>query len=192
MKKILITIIFLASAICSKAQWQAGMFTYLPVYNPVVVMDTTGIASLPNSAVNGLGLLMVSNVSASTAPYNNYQIMLQVPMANTAPSSPSTFLIYICPFFSDDGGTTWYGNDQGTLRAPLTTVGKDTIASPNNLILAKALAYTTQNQTIQATFLLSDVFGLGCMPMGWKLILINNTGAAVGTGTVKIKYVPIR
>mgnify|MGYP003336236251 FL=1 len=92
-------------------------------------------------------------------------------------------------FYTTDAGTTWFASSQGTTTLPTGTEGTTTIATPNNLRLLGVLNYTTQNMTVQDTFLLSNCFG-NIMPDGFSIIIINFSGAALSTGCV-VDYTPI-
>ena len=85
---------------------------------------------------------------------------------------------------------TYYYTDGGTTTLPSGSEGTYTIASPNDLILAKVLNYTTQNMTLQTTFLLSSVVGQ-FTPDAFSLIVVNNSGAAVAASGVVVGYRPI-
>jgi hypothetical protein len=51
------------------------------------------------------------------------------------------------------------------------------------------LNYTTQNMTVQDTYLLSSVFG-NVLPHGWSIVIVNFSAAALATSCT-VQYIPI-
>ena len=151
-----------------------------------VVMTVTSLQSLASSATVGWQSDRVSNLSTLA---RDYEIFVKLTTANTAPGSDRSMYVYICPWYTTDGGTTWFAASQGTTTLPTGTQGASTIASPNNLRLLGVLNYTTQNMVVQDVFLLSNCFG-DRMPDGFSIIIINFSGAALSTSCV-VNYKPI-
>lgn len=149
-------------------------------------MTVTNLQSLPSSSTAGWQSDIVSNV---TTLARDYEIFVKLTTANTSPANDKAMYVYICPFYTTDGGTTWFASSQGTTTLPTGTEGTTTIASPNNLRLLGVLNYTTQNMTVQDTFLLSNCFG-DRMPDGFSIIIINFSGANLSTGCV-VRHTPI-
>lgn len=149
-------------------------------------MTVTNLQSLPSSSTAGWQSDIVSNV---TILARDYEIFVKLTTANTSPANDKAMYVYICPFYTTDGGTTWFASSQGTTTLPTGTEGTTTIASPNNLRLLGVLNYTTQNMTVQDTFLLSNCFG-DRMPDGFSIIIINFSGANLSTGCV-VRHTPI-
>lgn len=142
-----------------------------------VSMTVTNLSSMGSSATVGWQSDRVSNV---TTLARDYEIFVSLSTANTAPANDKAMYVYICPWYTTDGGTTFSASSQGTTTLPTGSQGASTIASPNNLRLLGVLNYTTQNMTVQDTFLLSNCFG-DRMPDAWSIIIINFSGAALGT-----------
>jgi len=151
-----------------------------------VVMTVTSLQSLASSATVGWQSDRVSNLSTLA---RDYEIFVKLTTANTAPGSDRSMYVYLCPWYTTDGGTTWFAASQGTTTLPTGTQGASTIATPNNLRLLGVLNYTTQLMVVQDTFLLSNCFG-DRMPDGFSIIIINFSGAALSTGCV-VNYKPI-
>jgi hypothetical protein len=149
-------------------------------------MTVTNLQSLPSSSTAGWQSDIVSNV---TTLARDYEIFVKLTTANNSPANDKAMYVYICPFYTTDGGTTWFASSQGTSTLPTGTEGTTTIASPNNLRLLGVLNYTTQNMTVQDTFLLSNCFG-DRMPDGFSIIIINFSGANLSTGCV-VRHTPI-
>jgi hypothetical protein len=151
-----------------------------------VVMTVTNLQSLANSATVGWQSDRVSNL---TTLARDYEIFVKLNTAATAPGSDRAMYVYICPWYTTDGGTTWFAASQGTTTLPTGTQGASTIATPNNLRLLGVLNYTATSAVVQDTFLLSNCFG-DRMPDGFSIIIINFSGAALSTSCV-VNYKPI-
>lgn len=165
------------------------------LYNPVVerpkigattAMTVTNLQSLASSATAGWQSVRVSNLSTLAT---DYEIMVKLTTANTAPANDKAMYVYICPFYTSDGGSTWFASSQGTTTLPTGAEGTTTIASPNNLRLLGVLSYTTQQMVVQDTFMLSNAFGSN-LPDGFSIVIINFSGAALSTGCI-VDYTPL-
>jgi len=150
------------------------------------VMTVTNLQSLTNSATVGWQSDRVSNISTLA---RDYEIFVKLTTANTAAANDKAMYVYICPWYTTDGGTTWFAASQGTTTLPTGTQGASTIASPNNLRLLGVLNYNTATMTVQDVFLLSNCFG-DRLPDGFSVIIVNFSGAALSTGCV-VDYTPI-
>ena len=150
-----------------------------------VAMTVTNLQSLANSATVGWQSDRVSNISTLA---RDYEINVRLNTAATAPGSDRAMYVYACPWFID-GSSTWIPASQGTTTPPSGTQGASTIATPNNLRLLGVLNYTTTSGVVSDTFLLSNCFG-DRMPDGFSIIIINFSGAALGTSCV-VNYKPI-
>lgn len=162
------------------------MATQKIAYGSTSVLTVTNLQSLANSATAGWRSDRVSNLSTLAV---DYEIAVKLTTANTAPANDKAMYVYVCPWYTTDAGTTWLASSQGTTTLPTSSEGTTTIASPNNLRLLGVLNYTSQNMTVQDTFLLSNAFGLS-MPDGFSIIIINYSGAALSTGCI-VDYTPI-
>lgn len=150
-------------------------------YGTYTAATVTNLQSLASSATAGWQSGRIDNQTSALAL--DYEIFIKLTTANTAPANDKAAYVYISPAITTDGGTTWLHADQGTTTLPTGTEGTTTIASPNNLKLLGVLAYTTAQETMQGSFLLSNAVGLN-MPDGFSIIIINFTGAALSTACV--------
>lgn len=150
------------------------------------VLAVTALQSLANSATVGWGSVRVSNVVTVAG---DYEIFVKLTTANTAPANDKAMYVYLVPWYTNDGGTTWFPSSQGTTTLPTGTDAGSTIASPNNLKLLGILSYTTQQMVVQDTFLLSNAFG-NRLPDGFGIVIINFSGAALSTGCI-VDYTPL-
>jgi hypothetical protein len=165
------------------------MSTLKPLYGSNTALAVTALQSLANSATAGWKSALIDN-TANLA--DDYEIFVKLTTANTAPASPATASVYICPASYD--GSAWNYSDAGTTTLPSSgdaayTVAFSSITSANDLVLLGTLSYATQNMTMQKTMLLSSVFAT--MPQGFSIIIINNTGAALSTSCV-VNVLPIQ
>ena len=155
-------------------------------YGTDVQMTVTNLNSLANSATAGWQSARIDNIASVKAL--DYEISVKVDLANTAPANDKAVYVYISSAFYD--GTSWFQDDGGTATLPGGSEGTYTIASPNNLKILGVLAYTTADQIVQGTFLLSNAVGQ-YMPDGFQIIIINYTGAAVAASANVVQYTPI-
>lgn len=158
------------------------MATQNIAYGTYTALTVTNLQSLASSATAGWQSDRVSNLSTLAT---DYEIVVKLPMANTAPANDKAVYVFVSPAITTDGGTTWLQADGGTTTLPSGTQGTYSIAgttTTNNLDLLRALAYTTQNMTIQAVMRLSDLYD--AMPDGFSLIIVDYSGAALSTGCV--------
>lgn len=159
------------------------MATVNTAYGAYTALTVTNLQSLASSATAGWQSARVDNQTATKAL--DYEIVVSLPMANTAPANDRAVYVFISPAVTTDGGTTWLQADGGTTTLPSGSQGTYTIAgvtTTNNLDLLRSCAYTTQNQTVQAVMRLSDLYA--SMPDGFSIIVVNYSGAALSTGCV--------
>lgn len=151
--------------------------TLKPSYGSNVAMTITNLSALASSATAGWQSARVSNLSTLAT---DYLISVKATMANSAPANDKAIYVYALPWYTNDGGSTWFTPAGGTTTLPSGSEGTYTIASPNDFRLLGVLNYTTQNMVCQNNFLLSNAFG-NRIPHGWSLVIINFTGAALAT-----------
>lgn len=166
--------------------WVQAGATQKPSYGTTVVMTVTNLQSLASSATAGWQSVRVNNVSGLAT---DVEILVKLTSANTAPANDKAMYVFVVPWYTTDGGTTWFAASGGTATLPGGTEATYTIASPHNLRLLGVLNYTTQQMVCQDVFLLSNAFG-NRMPDGWSLVIINFSGAALSTGCV-VDYTPL-
>lgn len=140
------------------------------------------------SATAGWLSAVIDDHGAGTVNALDYEISINLPMANTAPASPQTVSVYIVrgSYIS----AAWVFDDGGTTTLPTSAEGAYTIGATNDFIGPVQLNYTAQNQTINATLLLSQ-FGFRFPPDGFSIFILDNTGAAIGASPV-VQYRPIQ
>lgn len=156
-------------------------------YGAYTAMTVTNLQSLANSATAGWQSARV-DLQTSVKPLD-VEIFVKLTTASTPPANDKAMYVYVCPWITTDGGTTWLGADQGTTTLPTGTEGTTTIASPNDLAGPVMLSYTTQAMVCQKHMNLSQFVGQS-MPDGFSIIIIDFSGAALSTGCV-VAYKPI-
>lgn len=155
-------------------------------YGTDVQMTVTNLNSLANSQTAGWQSDRVDNQASLKAV--DFQVNVKIDLANTAAANDKAIYIYAVPWFYD--GSAWTaGADGGTATAPGGTEGTYTIATTNNLRLAKVLNYVATDQVVYGSFNLASVFG--SIPDGWSLVIINYTGAAIAASGNVVQYKPI-
>lgn len=154
-------------------------------YGSYTAMTVTNLQSLASSITAGWQSARVDNQSSVKAL--DFEIVIKLPTANTAPANDKCVYVYVSEAVTTDGGTTWLHDDVGTTTLPTGSEGTITVLSsatgPMSAKLLGTLPYNTQNMTMERTFKLSNVAGQ-FMPDGFSIILVNFTGAALSTGCV--------
>lgn len=160
------------------------MATFKTGYDTYTAMTVTNLQSLANDATDvfaGWQSARVSNVSTLA---EDYEVIIDLSTAATAPANDSTFYMYLVPWVTTDGGTTWItGGNFGTTTLPSGTEGTANMSDPNSMKGPARLPYKITSQRLQAYFSVRELCG-GIMPDGWSLAGRNCTGAALSTGCV--------
>ena len=158
------------------------MATRNVAYGAYTAMTVTALQSLASSATAGWQSARVDNQTSVKAL--DYEITIKLTTANTAPANDKAAHVYISRAMTTDGGTTWLHDDQGTATLPTGAEGTTTIvAGGGNMAVLGDLVYTTQQATMERSFLLSDAVGR-YMPDGFSIVIANFTGAALSTSCV--------
>lgn len=157
------------------------------IYGSDTSMTVTNLNSMASSATAGWLSAQVSNVSTKA---RDYLIGVKLTMANTAPANDKAAYVYVVPWFTTDGGTTWYASTGGVTSVPGTSQAAYTFASPNDFRLLGVLSYTTTQQVLQSNWPLSRAVG-NTMPHGFSIFIINFTGAAISASGNVVYYQPV-
>ena len=135
-------------------------------YGTDVQMTVTNLNSLANSQTAGWQSARVDNTSTKAI---DYQIQVQIDLANTAAANDKAIYIYAVPWFYD--GSSWFcGSDSGVATEVTGSEGTHTIATTNNLRLARVLNYNTTDQDVMGFFNLLSVFPTHSsffLPVSW-------------------------
>jgi hypothetical protein len=154
-------------------------------YGTYTALTVTNLQSLANSITAGWQSARVDNQTSVKAL--DYEIMIKLTTANTAPANDKMAYVYISRAMTTDGGTTWLHEDVGNGTLPSGSEGTITVLSnatgPMNSRLLGVLNYQTAQMTMEGMFFLSNVCGQ-FMPDGFSIIIVNFTGAALSTSCV--------
>lgn len=154
-------------------------------YGSYTAMTVTNLQSLANDATDpyaGWQSARVDNQSSVKA--DDVEIFIHLPMANTAAANDKAIYVYVVPWITTDGGTTWSpGGNFSTTTAPTGSEGTASISEPNSMRGPIALPYVTTQQNVNGYFTIGQMCG-GIVPDGWSLALRNTSGAALSTGCV--------
>jgi hypothetical protein len=148
-------------------------------YGTYVAPAVTALQSMASSQTVGWKSALVDNTSTLAL---DYEIYVKLTTANTAPANDKAMYVYLASAIKDGGSTFQYA-DGGTTTLPTSGDAAYTIAIPNDLTLLGVLSYTTQNMTVENTWLLSSAFGQS-IPEGFLIVIVNYSGAALSTGCV--------
>lgn len=159
-------------------------------YGSYTSLTVTNLNSLASSATAGWQSVRIDNQTSVKAI--DYEILVKLTMANTAPANEKAVYVYISRQMTTDGGTTWLVTDGGTATLPGGTEGTYTIGgvtTTNNFAGPYPIAYTTNGASlvIAGMFNLSELVGQ-TMPDGFQIIIVNYTGAAVASSGNVVAY----
>ena len=153
------------------------------LYGTYTAMTVTNLQSLASDATDPFAGWQSARVANHSTLAQDYEVIFDLTTANTAPSGDAAGYIYILPWMTTDGGTTWLnGSNFGTATQPTGTEGTASISDPNSMYGPIAMPYKIATQRLERQFSIASV--LGFMPDGWSLAFRNATGAALSTGCV--------
>jgi hypothetical protein len=151
-------------------------------YGTYTAMTVTNLQSLANDSTDPFGAWQSARVSNVSTLAQDYEIIIDLSTAATAPANDQTAYLYVIPWTTTDGGTTWIaGANFGTTTLPTGSEGTASISEPNSMEVVP-IPYKTTSQRLNKMISVFDV--LGFMPDGWSLAIRDCTGAALGTGCV--------
>lgn len=152
-------------------------------YGAYTAMTVTNLQSMLNDSTDpflGWQSARVSNVATLAL---DYEIVVDLSTAATAPANDSAAYVYIVPWVTTDGGTTWIsGGNFGTTTLPTGTEGTATMSDPNSMCGPIIIPYKVTSQRLQTYISVKNLCG-EC-PDGWSVVIRDCTGAALGTGCV--------
>ena len=153
-------------------------------YGTYTAMTVTNLQSLASDATDPFGGWQSARVSNVSTLALDYEIIVDLSTANTAPANDSAAYLYLVPWVTTDGGTTWItGGNFGTTTLPTGSEGTASISDPNSMKGKIAIPYKVAQQRLQAYVSVASLCG-GVMPDGWSVAIRNCTGAALSTGCV--------
>ena len=154
------------------------------VYGTYTAMTVTNLQSLGNDATDVFAGWQSDRVSNVSTKADDYEIIVDLSTANTPPANDSAAYVYLVPWVTTDGGTTWItGGNFGTTTLPTGTEATANMSDPNSMKGPIALPYKITSQIMQGFFNVAALCG-GIVPDGWSLAIRNNCGAAFSTSCV--------
>ena len=155
------------------------------LYAAYTAMTVTNLQSLANDSTDpfaGWQSVRVDNQTSVKAL--DYEIIVDLSTAATAPANDQASYLYLVPWVTTDGGTTWIaGGNFGTTTLPTGTEGTASISEPNSMKGFISIPYKITSQRMQVWTTVGLLCG-GVVPDGWSLAIRNVSGAAYGTGCV--------
>lgn len=127
-------------------------------------------------------------VDNRTALALDYEVLIRLSTAATAPANDATVYVYLVPWMHNGSAWTPMANF-GTTTRPTGSEGTASISDPNSMAGPVCLPYKVTSQPIDGFLSVAALCG-GIVPDGWSLAIRNNCGAALGTGCV-VAYRPI-
>lgn len=154
-------------------------------YGSYTAMTVTNLQSLAIDTTDPFAGWQSARVDNQTSvKADDFEVFIDLSTAATAPANDSAAYVYVVPWITTDGGTTWTpGGNFGTTTLPTGTEGTAIISDPNSMKGPVALPYKITSQRMQGYLNIAAMCG-GIVPDGWSLAIRNNCGAALSTGCV--------
>lgn len=160
------------------------MATTNNAYATYTTLTVTNLQSLANDATDPFGGWQSARISNVSTLALDYEIVVDLSTANTAPANDSAAYVYLIPWVTTDGGTTWIcGGNFGTTTLPTGSEGTASISDPNSMRGPVGVPYKVAQQRIQTYISVAELCG-GLVPDGWSVAIRNCSGAALSTGCV--------
>lgn len=152
-------------------------------YGTYTALTVTNLQSLANDATDPFGGWQSARISNLSDLAHDREIFIDLSTAATAAANDKAAYVYLIPWVTTDGGTTWIsGANFGTTTLPTGSEGTCSITEPNSMYGRIALPYKDTSQRIEGA--ISVVSVLGWMPDAVSMAIRNCSGAALGTGCV--------
>lgn len=152
-------------------------------YGTYTALTVTNLQSMVSDATDPFTAWQSDRISNLVNLAQDREFIVDLSTANTAPANDQAAYVYIVPWVTTDGGTTWItGGNLGTTTLPTGAEGAATMSDPNSMKGPVAVPYKIALQRLQTAFSVLAV--LGWMPDAVSLVIRNATGAALGTGCV--------
>lgn len=158
-------------------------------YGTYIALAVTNLQSLANDSSDPFSGWQSARVDNTAAKADDYEIVVDLSTANTAPANDSAAYVYLVPWIFTDTSTWIAGANFGTTTLPTGSEGTASISDPNSMKGAVSIPYKIAQQRLDVMFTVGQLFS-GLVPDGWSLAIRNCTGAAFSTGCV-VSYRPI-
>lgn len=159
------------------------MATVNTAWGSYTALTVTNLQSLANDATDPYSAWQSARIDlqSSVKPVD-VEVIVDLSTANTAPANDSAAYLYIVPWMTTDGGTTWIsGGNFGTTTLPTGSEGTASISDPNSMRVV-TMPYKIAQQRLET--MQSVCALLGFVPDGVSFAIRNCTGAALSTGCV--------
>lgn len=157
-------------------------------YDTYQSMTVTNLASLASDATDVYAGWQSARVSNLGTLAIDYEIVADIPMVSTVAANDSAAYMYVVPWVTTDGGTTWLpGGNFGTQTAPAGTESTANMSDPNSMKGPIPIPYKVSSQRLQSWFTIGSVCS-GVVPDGWSLAFRNASGAAVSSSGITLAY----
>lgn len=159
------------------------MTTHSVGYGTYSALTVTNLQSLANDATDPFAGWQSARISNLSDLAMDREFFIDLSTAATATANDKAAYVFLVPWVTTDGGTTWVcGANFGTTTLPTGSEGTASMTEPNTMRLAAALTYKDTSQRLQGAFSVRSI--LGWMPDAVSLAIRNCTGAALSTGCV--------
>lgn len=153
------------------------------VLGTYTAMTVTNLQSLANESSDPYSAWQSARVSNISTLALDYEVFIDLSTAATAPAGDAAAYVYIVPWVTTDGGTTWVtGGNFGTTTLPTGSEATASVSDPNSMKGPMPIPYKVTSQRMQTHFTIAQLCGE--VPDGWSLAIRNASGAALGTGCV--------
>lgn len=153
-------------------------------YDTYTAMTVTNLQSLANDSSDPFAGWQSARVSNLATLAVDYEIIVDLSTAATSPANDQAAYVYLVPWVSTDGGTTWItGGNFGTTTLPTGSEATASMSDPNSMKGPVSIPYKVTSQRLETFFNVAALCG-GIVPDAWSLAIRNCTGAALGTGCV--------
>lgn len=104
------------------------------IYGAYTPMAVTNLQSLVNDAIDPFTSWQSARVPNHSLLAQDYEIIVDLSTAATAPANDQLAYVYIVPWMTTDGGTTWIaGANFGTTTLPTGSEGAAVVSDPNSM-----------------------------------------------------------
>lgn len=153
-------------------------------YGSYTALTVTNLQSLANDATDPFSAWQSARVSNIATLADDYEIIVDLSTANTAPANDATAYVYLVPWVTTDGGTTWIqAGNFGTTTLPTGSEGTASVSDANSMRGPVGIPYKIAQQRLNTYISVAALCG-GIVPDAWSLAIRNCTGAALSTGCV--------
>src|SRR4051812_20070230 len=102
-------------------------------YGTYAALTVTNLQSLANDATDVYAGWQSDRISNLVTLADDYEIIIDLSTAATSPANDQAAYVYLVPWITTDGGTTWItGANFGTTTLPSGSEGTANMSDPNS------------------------------------------------------------